>query len=223
MNVTSIWWFMIQKLKLVRLEEISRYFVFGILSLVDLLWLTSWTIGVGSGGLNSETLGISFLLSSFLGGLLGHTCVTLWTDHWYSLKTNFGALLALWFWTLTLPALFIVLLALENIFHILLWHCCTIDFGRLFTTGWGLTGFGSFCITGVCFGAVTINFTFSPFGTLGTILVGIAACLRCSLFHLFSPCGVCHNIRSESLSIGLDHTLFPFLCQVFIYPYWLGG
>ena len=60
LNVHSMWmslsyddfWF--QKLNPVRIEEISRYFLFGFLSLVDLLrLLSSWTLGLGSGGFGS--------------------------------------------------------------------------------------------------------------------------------------------------------------------------
>ena len=62
----------------------------------------------------------------------------------------------------------------------------TVGFGTLSTTG-----LGTLYITGDYFGAVDTDLTFSLFGALSTIFVGIAASLRCILFLLFSPCGVC--------------------------------
>ena len=69
-----------QKLKLVMIEEISKYLLFGILTLVDLIRVSSSTHGLGSGGLTAETLGMALLLSHFPWGALGTLVFSLRTD-----------------------------------------------------------------------------------------------------------------------------------------------
>ena len=187
-----------QTLKPVRIEEISRYFLFGFLSLVDLLrLLSSWTLGLGSGGLEAETFGTALLLLPIPKGAVGTPLLSFCTNPWFFLTTNFGTLLALWLWALSSPALFTVLLNPE---------LCTWTSGTNFTFGHDTFAFGTFstvdwdtfpsfgwntlCTLGDLFGANNKYFTFFTFGALDTVLVEIPASLRCILFLLFSPCGV---------------------------------
>ena len=61
-----------QKLKPERMVDISRYFLFGFLSLVNLLrLLSSRTLGLGLGGLEGETFGLALLLSPIPGRAVG--------------------------------------------------------------------------------------------------------------------------------------------------------
>ena len=69
-----------QKLKIVRMEKISRYFLFGIITLVDLLRLTSQSLCLGLGGLTAETLGMALLLSPLPWGVLPTLVLSLCAD-----------------------------------------------------------------------------------------------------------------------------------------------
>ena len=192
------------------METISRYFLFGFLSLVDLpRMLSSWTLDLELGGLEVETCGMFLLLSSIPGGAVGTPLLSSCTNPWSFPTTNSGALLipyallALWLWALSFPALFTVLFNLE------LWKLCTFALGTNFAIGFNtfctfafgifsitywdtfslfvwdtLCTFGDFCVTNNTY------FTFSLLGALGTVFEGIPASLGCILLLLFSPCSV---------------------------------
>ena len=232
----SLWYddFGFQKLKPVRIEEISRYFLFGFLYLVDILRLfSSWTLGLGSGELEADTLGMTLLLLPIPKGAVGTPLLSSCTNPWFFLTTNFRTLLALWLWALSFPALFTVLfipelctLALGTNFTFGLNTFCTFAFGTFSTADWYTFpsfGWHTLWTLGDLFGANSTYFTFSAFGALGTALVEIPAYLRCILFLLFFTLWCYHYIWSGSLSLGLDHTLFPFLSEGVLYPHWLGG
>ena len=210
----SLWYddFEFQKLKPVMMEEISRYFLLGFLSITSLLrLLSSWTLGLGSGGLEAETFGM-VLLSPIPRGAVGTPLLSSSTNPWSFLTTNFGellihlALLVLWVWPLSLQVLFTVLVTLE------LWTFCTFALGTFSTTDWDIFPHSveTLWTLGDLFRANNTYFTFSTLGALATVLVGIPAFWRCILLFFSPRCF--HNVGSGSLSLWLDHTFLLFLC-----------
>ena len=137
--------FEFQTLKPVKIEEIFKYFLFGFLSLVDLLrLLSSWTLGFRSEGLEAETLGMVLLLSPIPGGTVATPLLPSCSNPWFFLTTNFGALLPLWLWALSFPALLTVLFILE------LWTLCAFAWDTNFTIGLNTLctfAFGTFSTT----------------------------------------------------------------------------
>ena len=217
------------------MEEISRYFfLFGILNLVDLLILSSSTLCLGSGGLTAKTLVMVLLLSPFPEGALKTLVLSIYTDSRSFFKINFGALLVLWFWTLALPALSIVLLILN------LGIVSTSGFGTASTIGYVTvctTGSGSLCTTALgtlctsgwgnlhklwLFGAVTTNFTFCPLSALCSFWWILLPLWGVSYFS-FSHLVVWNNITSWDLSIGLITPFSHSFVRVFsTHTGWMG-